>query len=243
MQQRLGGASYGAQRIIHEQGHLMMILHEPPTAAGAERKPAVFLRKPDGMWLHKGNIPGERAFAKLLESYRAALSTFEIRHQAAETAEELFQVLGPLIPLTRAAMNMQATLQAAREAVKNDLMLIDLRDLSVEIMRGMELLLADTRMSLDYRLAHAAEAQARSTREVSRAQHKLNTIAALTFPLMAVGAAFGMNLHSGMENKPLWVYWAIFTGGLVLGVLVRGWVKMPETPLPASAKPALTKKK
>jgi len=242
IQQRLGGASYGAQRIIHEQGHLLVILHEPPAGPGAERKPAVFLRKPDGAWFHKGNNPGERAFAKLLESYRTALATFETRHAAAETSEDLFQVLGPLIPLTRAAMNMQAALQAARDAVEEDLMLIDLRDLAVEITRGLELLLADTRMSLDYRLAHAAEAQARSTREVSRAQHKLNTIAALTFPLMAVGAAFGMNLHSGMENMPVWMYWAIFAGGLLLGIVLRGWVKAPEA-LPLVVKPALAKKK
>lgn len=243
IQQRLGGASYGAQRVIHEQGHLMVILHEPPAGSGAERKPAVFLRKPDGAWFHKGNSPGERAFAKLLDSYRAALSTFEIRHQAAETSEELFQILGPLIPLTRAAMNMQATLQAAREAVKDDLMLIDLRDLAVEITRGMELLLADTRMSLDYRLAHAAEAQARAGMEVSRAQHKLNTIAALTFPLMAIGAAFGMNLHSGVENMPTWVYWAIFVAGLAMGVMLRGWVKAPVVALPAVARPASALKK
>jgi len=242
IQQRLGGASYGAQRIIHEQDHLLVILHEPPAGPGAERKPAVFLRKPDGAWFHKGNNPGERAFAKLLESYRTALATFETRHAAAETSEDLFQVLGPLIPLTRAAMNMQAALQAARDAVEEDLMLIDLRDLAVEITRGLELLLADTRMSLDYRLAHAAEAQARSTREVSRAQHKLNTIAALTFPLMAVGAAFGMNLHSGMENMPVWMYWAIFAGGLLLGIVLRGWVKAPEA-LPLVVKPALAKKK
>ena len=243
IQQRLGGASYGAQRVIHEQGHLMVILHEPPTGSGTERKPAVFLRKPDGAWFHKGNSPGERAFAKLLDSYRAALSTFEIRHLAAETSEELFQILGPLIPLTRAAMNMQATLQAAREAVKDDLMLIDLRDLAVEITRGMELLLADTRMSLDYRLAHAAEAQARAGMEVSRAQHKLNTIAALTFPLMAIGAAFGMNLHSGVENMPTWVYWAIFVAGLAMGVMLRGWVKAPVVAPPAVARPASALKK
>jgi Mg2+ and Co2+ transporter CorA len=140
-------------------------------------------------------------------------------------------------------MNMQATLQAAREAVKDDLMLIDLRDLAVEITRGMELLLADTRVSLDYRLAHAAEAQARAGMEVSRAQHKLNTIAALTFPLMAIGAAFGMNLHSGVENMPTWVYWVVFAAGLSMGVMLRGWVKAPVVAPPAVAKPASALKK
>lgn len=233
MQQRLGGSSYGAQRVIHEQGNLMVILHEPPAGTASERKAAVFLRKPDGTWLHKGNNPGERPLAKLVENYRATLAAFEVRHEAADSSEALFQILGPLIPLSRAASNMQATLQAAREAVPEDSMITDLRDRAVEIARGLELLLADTRMSLDYRLAHAAEQQARAANEVSRAQHKLNTIAALTFPLMAIGAAFGMNLHSGVENLPGWVYWAIFGAGLFMGVLLRGWVKAPDAPAPA----------
>jgi hypothetical protein len=244
LQQRLGSSSYGAQRVIHEEGHLMVILHEPPAGTGSERKPAVFLRKPDGSWLHKGNNPGERALQKLLESYRAALSTFEIRHEAADTSEALFQILGPLIPLARAASNLQATLQAARDAVPEDALVTDMRDRAVEIARGNELLLADTRMSLDYRLAHAAEQQARAAMEVSRAQHKLNTIAALTFPLMAIGAAFGMNLHSGLENLPGWAYWAIFGAGIFFGMLLRGWVKAPEPlALPVVAKPGLGRKK
>ncbi|CAA2110260.1 hypothetical protein [Variovorax paradoxus] len=227
LQQRLGASSYGAQRILQEEDHLMVILHEPPAGTGSERKPAVFLRKPDGAWLHKGNNPGDRALQKLLESYRASLSTFEIQHESAQDSGALFQILGPLIPLARAASNLQATLQAAREAVPEDALVTDMRDRAVEIARGIELLLADTRMSLDYRLAHAAEQQAQAAMEVSRAQHKLNTIAALTFPLMAIGAAFGMNLHSGMESLPGWVYWAIFGAGLFMGVLLRGWVKAP----------------
>jgi hypothetical protein len=242
LQQRLGTSSYGAQRVLHEAGHLMVILHEPPAGTGAERKNAVFLRKPDGAWLHKGNNPGERALQKLLESYRAALSAFEIRHEAADNSEALFQILGPLIPLSRAASNMQTALQAAREAVPEDALITDMRDRAVEIARGIELLLADTRMSLDYRLAHAAEQQAHAAMEVSRAQHKLNTIAALTFPLMAIGAAVGRNLHSGMESLPGWVYWAIFGAGLFMGLLLRGWVKAPE-PLPTAAKPGLPRKK
>ncbi|HEX7868208.1 MAG TPA: hypothetical protein VF555_24845 [Variovorax sp.] len=204
----------------------------------------MFLRKPDGAWLHKGNNPGERALGKLVESYRVSLATFEVRHEAADGSEALFQILGPLIPLARAASNMQAALQAARVAVPEDSMITDLRDRAVEIVRGLELLLADTRMSLDYRLAHAAEQQARAANEVSRAQHKLNTIAALTFPLMAIGAAFGMNLHSGVENLPGWVFWAIFGAGLFMGVLLRGWVKAPEPPPPTPATGSgLSKKK
>ena len=45
---------------------------------------------------------------------------------------------------------------------------------------------------------------------------------------MAIGAVFGMNLHSGAENLPAWVYWAIFLAGLLMGLMLRGWVKAPE---------------
>jgi hypothetical protein len=39
------------------------------------------------------------------------------------------------------------------------------------------------------------------------------------------------------------MYWAIFAGGLFLGILLRGWVKAPEAaPLPP-VKPATAKRK
>ncbi|MFM9925086.1 hypothetical protein VLK31_18985 [Variovorax sp. H27-G14] len=60
---------------------------------------------------------------------------------------------------------------------------------------------------------------------------------------MAIGAAFGMNLHSGMESLPGWVYWAIFGGGLVMGLVLRGWVKAPEPVVSVATRPGLLKKK
>jgi hypothetical protein len=59
---------------------------------------------------------------------------------------------------------------------------------------------------------------------------------------MAIGAAFCMNLHSGMENMPTWMYWAIFAAGIFMGVLLRGWVKAPVAP-PVVAQPSSTLKK
>jgi len=64
----------------------------------------------------------------------------------------------------------------------------------------------------------------------NRAQHKLNILAAIAFPLMSVSAVFGMNLQSGLENKPLFLFWLVFLGGLSLGLFVKGWVS--STPVP-----------
>lgn len=254
MERRLGADSYGAQRIIHEEGQLLLILHEPPAAAaqpagtpsGAVRRHAVFLRQADGRWLHEGREGGERVLIKLLDSYAAALTALEKQHAQADSSTALFAVLGPLIPLSRAAGNLQLALQAARQAEPDDALLIDQRDRAVDLARGLELLLADTRMVLDYRLAAAAEEQARATFAVTRAQHKLNTIAALTFPLMAIGAAFGMNLRSGAEDAPGWVFWALFAAGVSLGLLLRGWVagapQAPASPIaPKRAGPSAKK--
>lgn len=222
---RLGTESYGPQRVIHEKDHLLVVLHEPPLQQGHLREHAIFLRKPDGAWLYHGNTQGEFAFARLHDQYAKALASLEDRYSKADNAGELFQVMDQLVPLARAAGNMKATLQAAREAVRHDKLLITLRDRAADLARGLDLLLADARLALDYRLARSAEEQTQAAMALNRAQHKLNTIAALTFPLMTVGAVFGMNLHSGVENLGWPMFWLVFAAGLTLGLVVKSWVQ------------------
>jgi hypothetical protein len=159
---------------------------------------------------------------RLLDDYAGLLDQLQDRHERAQTASELFGIIGPCIPLARAASNMQAALQSARDAVPEDAWLIDQRDRAVELARGFELLLADSRLAL------AAEEQARATQAVTLAQRKLNVIAALTFPLMAIGAAFGMNLHSGVETVHVWLFWAVIAAGVMLGLLIKAWVGGPS---------------
>jgi Mg2+ and Co2+ transporter CorA len=237
---RLGTESYGAQRAIHEANHLLVVLHEPPAKDSNEREHAVFLRKPDGQWLYKGSNDGAFAFDRLLDQYEAVLSAIEGRFSKAQTAEDLFQVLDRLIPVARSATNMKAALQSAREAVKEDRLLIDLRDRSIEVARGLELLLADARLALDFRLARNAEEQTQAAMAANRAQQKLNVLAALTFPLMTLTAVFGMNLRSGAEEFSIIAFWAIFLAGIVLGLMVRSWV---QTKLPAQPAKTVTKSK
>lgn len=229
---RLGNESWGAQRAIVEGGHLLLILHAPPKADGNEREHEIYYRAANGKWQYKGLDHGERALTSFLDGYNSLLDDLETRFEKATTIEALFAVIDRLIPLARSSANMKAALQAAREAIGNDAFLIDMRDRGVDIARGFELLLADARQSLDFRVARSAEEQTRAAEAGNRAQHKLNILAAIAFPLMSVSAVFGMNLYSGLEKQSPLIFWLVFLGGLWLGFVVKGWVSS-ATPPPA----------
>ena len=228
---RIGTASFGAQRAIFEDQQLLLILHAPPQT-GKPRQHEIFLRLPDdaprGVWLYKGRKGGQAAMADLLARYQSAYDRLSDALDEAETSAALFAIIGDSIPLTRAAVNLQKAMEAGRDAAKDDLWLIDQRDKAVELARNFELLLADARLELDYRLAQAAEHQTRATEAVTRAQRKLNTIAALTFPIMALGAAWGMNLHSSWEAVSPVLFWLVIAVGLGLGLIVRHWVNQDD---------------
>jgi hypothetical protein len=227
---RLGTESYGSQRAIYEDQHLLLVLHEPPTGSQNEREVAVFLRQPSGKWLYHGVENGDFALKQLLDRYRSKLAELDDRGSKASSADELFQILDQAIPMARAASNMKEALQTAREILKPDPQLIDARDQAVELARGLELLVADARLTLDYRLARNAEEQVRASLAVNRAQQKLNILAALTFPLMTLATVFGMNLRSGMESMSPMVFWSVLAAGIVLGLSVRSWVAPDATP-------------
>jgi len=232
IEQRLGRESYGAQRAIFEDEHLLLILHEPPLSEGNDREAAVFLRKPDGKWQYHGVDNGQHALGQLLERYEKLFGELGKSYGKAKLAEQLFQILERALPLARAAGNLKDALQSAREQVKAEQLLIDFRDRAADLARGMELLVGDTRLALDFRLARNAEEQARFALASNRAQQKLNVLAAWTLPLMTVATVFGMNLKGGFENLPIAVFWLVFAAGIVLGMVAKSWVmrQPPETP-------------
>jgi hypothetical protein len=230
IERRLGRESYGAQRAICEGGHLLLVLHEPPQSAGGAREHAVFLRTPDGAWAFHGQPGGEQALRRLLDSYQERLAKGLAGYDQADDAADLFALIERVRPVARAAVNLHAALQAAREAVKDEAELITARDRSVDIQRGLELLLADAQLALNFRLAQQAEAQTRAALANHRAQEKLNTLAAWTLPLMAVGAVFGMNLRSGGEALGVWLFWAVLVAGMVVGWWVKVWVQRLPPP-------------
>lgn len=226
---RLGDDSYGAQRVIAEGGFALLVLHEPPQPDVNERQHAVFLHSPDGLWSFQGQAHGEQALTALLDRYQQALDAGDALYEGAHSASRVFSVIERLRPLVRATANVSATLQKAREAVRQDRTLITARDRAQELARNADLLLADAQLALNYHLARQAEAQTRAAEEGQRAQQKLNLLAAFTFPTMALATVLGMNLHSGLEDLHPVGFWLVFAAGGVLGLAVGAWVRAPHS--------------
>ncbi len=112
----------------------------------------------------------------------------------------------------------------ARDLEKQDKFLIGVRDESYDISRAFELLTSDAKLKLDYRIAKNSEAQASRAQAMISAQHRLNVLAALTFPIMALAAVLGMNLTHGLENRSPVVFLVILLLGIGIGLLVKRWI-------------------
>ena len=122
------GEQVGRQRAMVADGHLLVILHDPPGPEEVDRCGRFFWRQPDGTW-HASQGSGPEALANYLEEYEQLLEGLEEQEKGAETAREYFEVLRDLAPLLRAARNMHLALQQARELVPRSKGLINLRAL------------------------------------------------------------------------------------------------------------------
>lgn len=224
IENRLGENTYGGQRVIAEAGHQLIILHRPPHPDQTSRETVLFLRKPDGSMLANGHDRGELKLRKLLTEYRDLWQECDKAYDSAQDSTQLLQLIERLAPVNRTAANLARTLQAAREAARDDRFLIGMRDESEEIARAFDLLTADAKLKLDYRIAANSEAQAEQTRRIFSAQHRLNVLAAITLPTMAVATVFGMNLHHGLEDRPVFIFGGVLVTALLTGLIVKHWV-------------------
>jgi len=221
---RLGDSSYGRQRAIFEDGHLLIILHNPPGTEELERDEVAFLRKADGKYLCDGFDGGEQKLRKLIAEYRTKWEACDELYDKAADARGLFNLLEKLAPLNRASTNLANALQSARDFVKEDKFLIGTRDEGYEMSRAFDLLLADAKLKLDYLMARNSEAASVKTDEMAKAQHKLNILAAITFPLMALAALLGVNLTHGLEDKSPVLFYVMLAFGFGIGFVVKSWV-------------------
>ncbi len=222
---RMGEGTVGRQRVIAEADHVLIILHRPPEPDRLDREPVLFLRKPDGSLLANGFEQGGLKLKKLLADYRQRWEECDKDYDTAETAKQLLRLMETVAPLNRSVHNLAGTLQAARDAAKGDKFLIGMRDESEEIARAFELLAADAKLKLDYRIASNSEAQAEQTRLMTSAQHRLNVLAAITLPVMAVATVLGMNVSHGLEGRSPFVFFWVLLVGLLIGFFVKRWVE------------------
>lgn len=221
---RLGQRTAGRQRIIHEDDHLLLILHKPPAPEDTTREAVIFWRAPDGNWRWSRGPNGTAALNAHLQSYADREAALNAAADKAEDTHTLYELLGELTPLVRAARNMQAAIQSARDAVKNEKLLIDSRDRAYDIERNLDLLLEDVRNMIQYRSVREAEVQNRLAAEALRASHRLNVLAAIFLPLTAISGVFGMNLATGLNQKNGLIFWVIAAASMLLGFILKGWV-------------------
>lgn len=224
IRKRLGQNTYGRQRIIAEEGHLLIVLHRPPNADQSHREGVLYWRTPTGEWLSSAGGPGMGALKSHVQSYIDLEAKLTKEYDHAMTAGQLFDLVESLTPLARAARNMHHALQSAREVAKNDAALIDVRDLSYEADRNLDLLLQDVRNAIDYKTARESEEQARLSKEALHASHRLNILAALFLPLTAVTSLFGMNFPSGVPAFGNAMFWIILAVGILMGFMVKAWM-------------------
>ncbi len=224
------GTRAGRQRVMHADGHLLVILHDVPDPAEPDvRNGRLFWRKPDGTW--KASASGATSIAPLrahVEAFDAAADQLEEQVDKAKKAKDWFEVLRMSAPLLRSARNMSRALQEARELAKTDKELIAVRDAAQEVERALELIHGHARDGLEFTVARNAEENVESSRHVVESGHRLNLIAAMFLPITALGSLLGMNLVHGLETweKP-YAFWAVALVAFLLGVMVRASLPKP----------------
>ncbi len=213
------GREPGPQRAMFEGGHLLIILHVIPEPDQHRRQAALFWRKPDGVWLTNQMGNGLAALNAHLQGFDEKLAALENEENEAVTASEYHLVLERLAPVLRTSRGLHRALQQAREMVKGERELINLRDQAAGIERTAELLLQDAEFGMNFTVARQAEAQAASARQMARTAHRLNLLAAVFLPVTALASVFGMDFASGLEYKPA-LFWGVCAAGLLTGLLL-----------------------
>lgn len=220
------GTRAGRQRAMFADGHLLLVLHLPPSPDDDERVARFLWRKPDGQWSSNDLGGGVGALGKHLAQYAEVIDRCEQRERDASAAEDYFQLLEVLAPIHRAARNLHNVLQDARKHVPEDRELINMRDKAYDLERNAELLYSGAKNSLDFEVARRAEQQAKAAHNMSVAAHRLNILAAFFFPLATLSSIFGMTLLDGWNGwtTPPMMFLIICVVGLLCGVILKGWV-------------------
>lgn len=220
------GTQVGRQRVVVEEGHAVLLLHQPPAPGERERKAAIFWRDPEGAWRSLPAREGLPALRAHLDAYATRLDALDARLPQAATATLQGELLAEARPLERAARHLHAALQSLREAVPGDRDVIVVRDRAYELARMAELCVEEAEAALDLTVARRAEDQAVLSETIAVESRRLNLLAAVCLPITALGAVLGMNLPSGLDawaGPPL--YWSVVGVALALGLTLNLWIR------------------
>jgi len=204
-------------------GHLLVILHEPPTAAQVGRNARLFWRSPEGDWKSDSLGVGINALRTHLTEFADRLQRLEDAIQKAGGADDYYRLRRTVAPIRRAAHGMHVALQQARELCPDDRELIGCRDQALNVELASDFALDDAQHGLEYAIAKQTEEQA-------KAGHRLNLMAALFFPLATLAAVFGMNVQHPLHDVDgPWLFWLLVISGVGVGFFVRTLIAQSET--------------
>lgn len=225
---RLGDQA-GRQRVMESDGHLLIVLHQPPKPGEKNRIGRYFWRDAKGDWNSSDVGSGDGALERHLAQYAAAIDRLEKSEEEAEGSAAYFQVISDLSPLLRATRNLHQVMQEARELGDNHKVLINARDRAYELERKAELLYNEAKNELDFAIAQQTERQADASHRMSISAHRLNVLAAFFFPIVTLATVMGAGLNHGFENwHAPWPFVAMSGVGLLLGCILWAFVSSPK---------------
>src|SRR5262245_27774818 len=114
------GSTAGRQRLLLEDGHLLLVLHAVPGADETDRRGRFFWRNLAGGWQVTPEVDRGTTLRERLAEYERTIEQLERAEDGAAQARDYFDLLDRLAPLARATRNMYGVLQQARETVADD---------------------------------------------------------------------------------------------------------------------------
>jgi hypothetical protein len=214
----------GTQRFLPGEKEALLIVHEVPEPAVPEREALVFWRRASGEWSGPGGSSGLREIGELLGRYQAVIDDYEAQIDETEEVSRVFGIIRHAGPIARSLRNLAAALDAAVQQSPDEGVLIGLRDWARETSRAGELLYHDAKLTLDFWQAESAEDHQRAAERLNVIVYRLNLMAGLFLPLLALASLFGMNVEIP-DALQGWFWWIVLVG-LGLGCVVLflvGW--------------------
>ena len=217
------GPEPGRQRMMDEEGHLLLILHAVPHASDDEKRAAsLFWRKPDGAWKSTPEPGGLSALQVHLEAYREKIHRLDGEVEKAIGPKDYFAIMQEVQPVLRATRHLLEVLQSARQARKDEAALIGFRDEAGGLERGADLVAGDARAGMDFLLAKSAQEQSEAAHRSNLEASRLNRLVAFFFPLATLVSFFSMSDPEGAMGSVL--NWVVVGVGIVFGVIVLSMV-------------------
>lgn len=220
------GPEPGRQRLMDEEGHLLLILHQVPQASDDEVRTAVlFWRQPDGTWKSTPQPGGLSALEEHLKAYREKIHALDHAVESATNPTNYFEVMQEVQPILRSTRHLLNVLQGARQARKDESALIGLRDTAAVLERAIELVAGDAKAGMDFTLAQSAQEQSLAAHRSNVEARRLNRLVAFFFPLATLVSFFSMeNPGRVLQSGDSWVVVlaGVLFGALVLFVVTRG---------------------